>query len=170
MFGHEEGHCKKKEGTKTVWRPICNVPSPQEQGTNTQHTEHCEALPSNEQGTQIRQDEQNTRPRYTPLIHCAVLKVSTLDKFFITFVYGFNPAQQRHALWSDLQGIAAYMIEAWCVLGDFNAILHIEGRMGGAEVTDFKIRNFADCVFNCQLQKIRKTGAYYSWTNKTIQT
>jgi len=96
--------------------------------------------------------------------------VSTLNKFFITYVYGFNQAQHRHALWSDLQSIAAHMTEAWCVLGDFNAILHTEDRMGGTDVTDSEIRDFADCVFNCELQEMRSTGAYYSWTNKTIWT
>ncbi|KAJ8419860.1 hypothetical protein Cgig2_021457 [Carnegiea gigantea] len=59
---------------------------------------------------------------------------------------------------ADLQGIAAYMTEAWCVLGDFNAILHTENRMGGTEVTNSEIRDFADCVFNCGLQEMRSTG------------
>ncbi|KAJ8435393.1 hypothetical protein Cgig2_009644 [Carnegiea gigantea] len=267
MFLHEEGHCKKKEGAKRVWRPIRKVSDPQEQGTNTQHTEHCEALTSNEttqpahtnsfqallesdvlelvekrterggkflmvniaswnvrglnwpnkqedyqisliglletkvkekkvqavanrlfQGWEWHHNFNQTakgriwvswKPQVysiqilkvtDQLIHCVILKVSTLDKFFIISVHGFNLAQQRHALRLDLQGIAAYVTEAWCVLGDFNAILHTEDRMGGIEVTDSEIRDFVDCVFNCELQEMQSTGAYYSWTNKTIQT
>jgi len=96
--------------------------------------------------------------------------VNTLDNFCITYVYGFNQAQERLALWADLQDIATYMTEAWCVLGDFNAILHSEDRMGGTEVTDSEIRDFADSVFNCKLHEMRNTGAYYSWTNKMIWT
>lgn len=59
---------------------------------------------------------------------------------------------------------------AWCVLEDFNAILHTEDRMGGNKVTEFELREFRYCVDNCELQEMRSTRAYYSWTNKTIWT
>ena len=52
------------------------------------------------------------------------MNINTQESFFITFVYGFNLAQERLALWEDLEDIAHHMNEAWCVLGDFNAILH----------------------------------------------
>ena len=58
------------------------------------------------------------------------------------------------------------MNEAWCVLGDFNANLHNKDRMGGTEVTEFELRDFADCLFNYELQEIRCAGAYYSWIKK----
>ncbi|KAJ8421553.1 hypothetical protein Cgig2_004598 [Carnegiea gigantea] len=37
-------------------------------------------------------------------------------------------------LWDNLQNISNGMNDAWCVLGDFNAILTAEDRMGGAEI------------------------------------
>jgi len=39
-------------------------------------------------------------------------------------VYGLNSLAQRQALWQDLKIIASNMQEAWCVKGDFNAVLH----------------------------------------------
>jgi len=95
------------------------------------------------------------------LLHCVAFNVSTLEKFFITYVYGFNLAQERLALWADLKDIATYTSEAWCILGDFNAILHPEDRMGGTEVTDPEIKDFADCMFNCELQEMRGTGGLF---------
>jgi len=65
------------------------------------------------------------------MIHCESLNVNKLEKFFITYVYGFNLAQERLALWEDLQNRANSVTEAWCVLGYFNAILHPKDRMGG---------------------------------------
>jgi len=100
------------------------------------------------------------------LITEVVVKFVTLDKLY----NGFNLAQERLALWEDLQEIANHMSEAWCVLGDFNAILHSPDRIGGTEVNDLEIRDFADCMLNCELQEMRSMGAYYSWTNKTIWT
>lgn len=54
------------------------------------------------------------------------------------------------------------------VLGDFNAILYIEDKMGGTAVTEFELRDFASLVDNCELQEMRSTGAYYFWINKAI--
>ena len=102
------------------------------------------------------------------MIHCEAHHVTKLEKFFITYVYGFNHAQERLALWEDLQNIANSMTEAWCVLGDFNAILHPEDRMGGTEVIDSEIRDFSDCLLYCELEEMRNSGPYYSWTNKKI--
>ena len=46
--------------------------------------------------------------------------------FYITFVYGANHELQRKDLWDDLINIANSMNEAWCILGDFNAVLYTE--------------------------------------------
>ncbi|KAJ8419399.1 hypothetical protein Cgig2_032985 [Carnegiea gigantea] len=100
------------------------------------------------------------------LIHCAILNVNTLDNFVITYVCGFNLAQERLALWADLQDIATNMTEACCVLGDFNAILHSEDRMGGTEVTDSEIRDFTNCILNYELQEMRSTGYGFGSTEK----
>ena len=62
------------------------------------------------------------------------------------------------------------MDEAWCVLGDFNAVLYIGDRIGGTEVKLHEIQSFDECITTCELQEIRSNGPYYTWTNKTIWT
>jgi len=47
------------------------------------------------------------------------------------------------------------MDEAWCVMGDFNAVLYQEDRQGGTQVQDFEIKPFADCMEHCQLQELK---------------
>ncbi|KAJ8422906.1 LOW QUALITY PROTEIN: hypothetical protein Cgig2_028768 [Carnegiea gigantea] len=54
--------------------------------------------------------------------------------------------------------------DAWCVLGDFNAVLHLEERMGGVDVTHTEITDFASCLGDCELT----TAAFFTWTNKTV--
>ena len=68
MFGHEEEHCKKKVGTKRVWRPIQKMPSLQEKDTNTQHFGCSQDIISHENDTQTQQNEQNARPDYNPVL------------------------------------------------------------------------------------------------------
>ena len=67
-------------------------------------------------------------------IHCKASQLSTMKDFYITFVYGMNQEQHRQSLWEDLHNISQQMIEAWCILGDFNVVLYKEYRIGGNEV------------------------------------
>ena len=102
------------------------------------------------------------------IIHCYATQLSTLKKFFITFVYGMNHAYQRQPMWESLLDISHHMNEAWCIIGDFNAILYKEDRMGGNEVQSTKTKELEDFIEQGDLQELRWNGPYYSWTNKTI--
>jgi len=43
------------------------------------------------------------------------------------------------------------MNEAWCVLGDFNSVLHKEDRIGRADVLDSEMSKFAEWIDVCEL-------------------
>ena len=58
--------------------------------------------------------------------------------------------------------------EAWCVIGDFNAVIKESDRMGGNNVVDSEIKEFAECIEACELWELRTIGAHFTWTNKTI--
>ncbi|KAJ8429362.1 LOW QUALITY PROTEIN: hypothetical protein Cgig2_033194 [Carnegiea gigantea] len=103
-------------------------------------------------------------------IHCKASQLSTMKDFYITFVYGANHDQQRRDLWDDLLNIAQSMDDAWCVLGDFNTVLHMGDRIGGTEIQPHEVKSFRECLNNSELQEIRSTGPYFTWTNKTIWT
>ena len=60
------------------------------------------------------------------------------------------------------------MTEAWCILGDFNAILYKEDRRGGNEVHDIETREMTDFIEHGGLSEMRWNGPYYTWTNKSI--
>ncbi|KAJ8424797.1 hypothetical protein Cgig2_001811 [Carnegiea gigantea] len=80
-------------------------------------------------------------------IHYKVVQVATQKQFHMTFVYRYNQQKLRFQLWEDLRSFAVNMGDAWCVLGDFNVVLHPEERMGG---------------------ETRTTGVVYTWTNKIV--
>ena len=102
------------------------------------------------------------------LIHCYVSQLSTQRRFYVTYVYGRNQEHLRQPLWDDLQTLATQINEAWCILGDFNTVLHKEDRIGGIEVQDHEVKHLADFMDTCEVQELRWTGLFYSWTNKTI--
>ncbi|KAJ8423017.1 hypothetical protein Cgig2_016783 [Carnegiea gigantea] len=76
-----------------------------------------------------------------------------------------NRGEERRGIGSN---IAARMNNAWCILGDSNSVLYKEDRLGGDAITDHEIKEFAACIETCELTEMRSTGAYYSWTNKTV--
>ena len=79
-----------------------------------------------------------------------------------------NQDSQRQKIWQDLQYIANQIIETLCVLGDFNSVLYKEDRIGGTEITDMEIRDFAYCLEVYELTEMTSTRVYFTWTNKTI--
>ncbi|KAJ8420047.1 hypothetical protein Cgig2_011170 [Carnegiea gigantea] len=101
------------------------------------------------------------------MIHCYVIQLHSSKKFYISFIYGVNHESQRHVLWQDLTVITAHMNSVWCILGDFNSVLYKEDRIGGEEIKDHKIKEFAACIETCELTEMQSTRACYSWTNKT---
>ncbi|XP_074282927.1 uncharacterized protein LOC141607475 [Silene latifolia] len=52
------------------------------------------------------------------------------DHFWFTVVYGSNSDTERVHLWHELQDLKDQCNIAWCVVGDFNAILHYNERVG----------------------------------------
>ena len=92
------------------------------------------------------------------LIHCHAVQLSIHRKFFITFVYGMNQEQQRMPLWIDLHALAQQIDEAWCILGDFNLVLYKEDRMGGNEIQEHEVYDFANLLDICELQEMMDRG------------
>ena len=78
----------------------------------------------------------------------------------MTFVYGKNSIALRKELWEDLRLLANNLQDAWCVLGDFNAVLSPEDRIGGEKVQYMEIVDFKTCLEDSKLTEIKSTGAY----------
>ncbi|XP_062075481.1 uncharacterized protein LOC133779544 [Humulus lupulus] len=69
----------------------------------------------------------------------------------------------RKMLWKELQDINTQ--EAWVVMGDFNEILNKEERLG-KRVKYSTATNFIDCIGECQLEDVKCSGCFYTWSNK----
>jgi len=40
--------------------------------------------------------------------------------------------------------------------------------MGGIEVMETEVKEFASCIEECELEEMTSVGNYYTWTNKSI--
>ena len=87
-------------------------------------------------------------------IHYEAVQVSTNTHFFITYVYGLNQLQQRQQLWDELLSYTQ-TTNPCCVIGDFNAILYKEDKVGGDEVMMAEIRDMRNFMDNSELEELR---------------
>ena len=55
------------------------------------------------------------------------------------------------------------MEDAWCILGDFNSVLHPGDRIGGRDIQDAEIRQFAEFINSCEIKEMRSNDPYF-WT------
>ena len=67
----------------------------------------------------------------------------------------------------DLRRIAGQMQMAWGVLGDFNETLYPEERQGGEHIHQAELLDFVKCLEDCELQEVKSTGAFFTWTNRS---
>ncbi|XP_074267229.1 uncharacterized protein LOC141590547 [Silene latifolia] len=86
--------------------------------------------------------------------------------FYFTLVNGFNKAADRECLWIDMRRYAITVDGAWLVGGDFNSLMNVGERIGGANVTLVDILPMRTAIADCQLQEGKVIGSYFTWNNK----
>ncbi|KAJ8422236.1 hypothetical protein Cgig2_012330 [Carnegiea gigantea] len=182
MFGHLEKECMKKTNAHPEWRVV---------GTINQSTEQRPVHQVGEDGYEtprrivrispsarardvsasnsfqlLLENEIRELINTTQLIHYAVTQLCTQKHFKLTIVCGFNKEETRQSLWQELKLISQQTSDAWCVIGDFNAVLHLHDRIGGDDIQDIEVRGFVKCINECELTELRSCGNYYSWSNR----
>jgi hypothetical protein len=66
-------------------------------------------------------------------------------------------------MWNDLKNIASNMKDPWLLAGDFNDILSINEKKGGAPASIRKCNLFKERVDACHLLDVGFVGAKYTW-------
>lgn len=100
------------------------------------------------------------------MIHCS-LEERTRGKppFWCTFIYAFNSALERCALWEDLIALHVHIRGPWVMMGDFNCIMKPEERIGVA-VRPQEIVDIQDCMLRCGMTDLNSTRCLFTWNNK----
>ena len=72
---------------------------------------------------------------------------------------------EREDLWSDLKKNVVIDLPSWLILGDFNAIMKFDERIGNP-VQAREVEEMQQCMNWCQLMELKSSGQYYTWNNK----
>ena len=85
--------------------------------------------------------------------------------FHITMVCGFNDQAMTRTLWRDIKGLRGSINGAWAIMGDFNRMLNMDERIGRPfEMAE--IREFRQCVEECEVQDLKSSVSFFTWNNK----
>ncbi|XP_029152412.1 uncharacterized protein [Arachis hypogaea] len=94
------------------------------------------------------------------------LKVSgnNWSPWLFTAVYGSAQKVTRRALWNSLETYASNVNLPWCLLGDFNAMLHNHEKPGGTiNNNQSAYKEFQECISTCGLVDLGYSGWPFTW-------
>jgi len=83
-----------------------------------------------------------------------------------TFVYGEPRTENRALFWDRLRFLRAQWEGPWVCIGDFNEILSNEEHTGPTARGESQMRQFRDCLEDCQLVDLGFSGPKYTWNNR----
>ncbi|XP_074304514.1 uncharacterized protein LOC141639250 [Silene latifolia] len=100
-------------------------------------------------------------------IHAHILDRGRNITFWVTMIYGLNKPTERESLWHRIRKYHHNTKGPWITCGDFNALLVVDERIGGAPVTLADISPLKQLVVqDCELYELKGCWSFYTWTNK----
>ncbi|XP_058733915.1 uncharacterized protein LOC131605592 [Vicia villosa] len=96
------------------------------------------------------------------LIHSNI-KMNNAPEWSFTAIYARPNDISKKQLWEELQKLAIDMKKAWMVAGDFNDIMSIGDKKGGAPVTINRCQKMRDRMGSCMLSNLESKGPRFMW-------
>lgn len=103
--------------------------------------------------------------------YCVLLKVNprSPNPWLLAVLYGSPQERLRDELWTELRAIHAANDLPWCVIGNFNSVLHAYEKSGGAEFNRRVGQKFGDCIFDCGLADLGYHGPIFTWKSGELR-
>uniref|UniRef100_A0A1J3DG82 Endonuclease/exonuclease/phosphatase domain-containing protein n=1 Tax=Noccaea caerulescens TaxID=107243 RepID=A0A1J3DG82_NOCCA len=83
--------------------------------------------------------------------------------FFLSCVYGDPTINRRHLLWERVSRIGVGRRDSWCMLGDFNDVLHHGEKIGGPRRRDAYFKPFTEMLSACDMTELPGHGNSFTW-------
>ncbi|KAF7838421.1 putative ribonuclease H protein At1g65750 family [Senna tora] len=115
----------------------------------------------NENGFSIQTVFKNSQ-----LVHLKVLNGSS--SWFLTVTYGSSNATARRDMWNCIDYIGSNMSSAWCVIGDFNAYIAVNEKMGGSVGGSKPDILFKNCLDRNLLMDLHFSVPVFTWKRGSV--
>ncbi|KAK8582503.1 hypothetical protein V6N13_069280 [Hibiscus sabdariffa] len=94
-------------------------------------------------------------------VHCRISCKFSHRSTLATFIYASPNVSKRKHLWSYISQFSHYITKPWVILGDFNATVAPDERMGCSIAPD---RDFINMIFDSGLHDLGYLGPDFTWT------
>lgn len=101
-------------------------------------------------------------------LHCRVTSPQISSPFLLTLVYAKCTRRDRKDLWEDLKRLDQSSLP-WCVGGDYNIIVDVVERQGGADPDLHGMNDFGTWIMDCSLIDIGFEGVPLTWKGSGIR-
>lgn len=95
------------------------------------------------------------------LLDCQI-QFGTLS-FFVSCIYGEPVMKYRQRLWERISRIGVQRKGSWCLLEDFNDILHNGEKVGGPCRNEFSFELFVNMIKACHMVELSSHGNGFIW-------
>jgi hypothetical protein len=96
---------------------------------------------------------------------CSTEQEGSHNLWLLSAIYASPRRSERRILWKNLSVIALLHNLPWVMVGDFNDILSCEEKWGGNRPVASRIREFRDCLNDCNMIDMGFSGPKFTWSN-----
>ncbi|CAN0847031.1 hypothetical protein LINGRAHAP2_LOCUS4761 [Linum grandiflorum] len=111
-----------------------------------------------------REKTQLNLLRYTDNFIDSEVQDGNGETWRLTGFYGYPERERRQASWDLLRDLVRNVNSPWCVIGDFNDILHQHEQKGRNERPQALIEGFRMAVAECNLVDVALDGYPFMWS------
>ena len=96
----------------------------------------------------------------------AIVNGGSKEAWLLTGFYGELDKDRREEGWNMIRMLSSRSDLLWCCFGDFNELLKVEDKRGGAPQSQSQMQQFRDALDHCGFEDLGFLGPAFTWRGR----